>query len=148
MLLVMSEEDSSRVVIYHIKDAKAETVKPMFLKQVASGSKVETDGAQVYKLIPQWDPTCTQDFVNHLAGEFAKTTSGVTVSSNHVEGVNSHLKRAVRIHNGFRYQRLFLKLDEFVYHKNYSGSGVRCDFLKFIWDIGHFGKKDINHGDG
>ena len=54
----------------------------------------------------------------------------------------------VRIHNGLRYHRLFLKLDEFVYHENCSGSGARCDFLKSICDIGHFGKRDINHGDG
>ncbi|GAU92392.1 hypothetical protein RvY_04477 [Ramazzottius varieornatus] len=49
------------------------------------------------------------------------------ISSNKVEGVNSALKTFLRKHNGYVYNRVWLALEEYIYHRNKSGSAAFAD---------------------
>ena len=72
---------------------------------------------------------------------------GEVISSNAVESVNSHIRRFMRKHNGFPYNRVWLALDEFVYHRNNSGSRAAADVRKLMMNVAEYGPKDIANGE-
>lgn len=61
------------------------------------------------------------------------------MSSNKVEGVNSALKKFLRKHNGFTYDRVWLALEEFIYHKNNSGSAAFANIEAVMRHVGSVG---------
>ena len=61
------------------------------------------------------------------------------ISSNAVEAVNSALREFLRKYNGSPYSTVFLAVDEFVYHRNNSGSSTCADLRTFMRHAGLVG---------
>ncbi|GAV06532.1 hypothetical protein RvY_16501 [Ramazzottius varieornatus] len=126
MLLILCEKDCGRIVVYRIIRANQETIRKIFVENVLPGSIAYTDEAAVYREIPEWG-NYEHDWVNHSEGGFVHYDDQEFISSNKVKGVNSALKKFLRKHNGFVFNRVWLALEEYIYHRNNSGSAAYAD---------------------
>lgn len=73
----------------HVKSAGARILLPMINNNIATGSIVYSDQAQVYKSL--YRRGYQHDSINHSAGEYARDK----VSTNTIEGFWSHFKRTI-----------------------------------------------------
>jgi transposase-like protein len=170
ILLVLCEEDSSNVVIYKVESESIAEVEPIFKRHVHNGSIAHTDGAPAYAKIAEWGDYRHKS-VNHSKGEFVRyegTESNYpfafgsflndsrlilmfisgphgsqTISSNKAECIISTLKKELHSHSGFPYPRFWLWLEEFIYHRNNSGSESRASLETMLQHIGEHGLKNI-----
>lgn len=126
---------SGEVVIRMLENVKQNTIKPLILNTIKSGTQIYTDEYNIYSRLSEWG--FKHKTVNHAACEYARDEDNdgfCEVHSNSIEGFWSLLRPWLRPHRGISQDKLplYLSFFEFVYNVKKRGKRLLPSLLETL----------------